>query len=282
RLAEKLVGVFRPEALGRLVRRKPGRERCDVALAFDDSLFNLAFRFSTHSKTEVQIQELPVSWLKSAPVYLPTRELLTLFPNFVSVYEGHYLEIEETWRDTCILLGIPLTRGVKEKRIQALLNPLEKAMGGTLELDRNGRFYLKTKGGRLEMPLVAEGHRKVAMLARLTATGTLLEQGFLFWDEPEANLNPRLLKAVVQSIWHLSAAGIQVFLATHSLFLLRELEILQSTQPASPLNPRFFGLHLTSEGVAVVAQGDTVDEIGDIAALDENLAQSDRFLATIP
>lgn len=41
----------------------------------------------------------------------------------------------------------------------------------------------------MEMPLVAEGLRKVAMLARLIATGTLLEQGYLFWDEPETNLN---------------------------------------------------------------------------------------------
>jgi hypothetical protein len=32
----------------------------------------------------------------------------------------------------------------------------------------------------------------------------------------------------------------------------------------------------------MVEQGDAVDEIGDIAALDENLAQSDGFLATIP
>lgn len=39
----------------------------------------------------------------------------------------------------------------------------------------------------MEMPLVAEGLRKVAMLARLIATGTLLEQGYLFWDEPETS-----------------------------------------------------------------------------------------------
>jgi predicted ATP-dependent endonuclease of OLD family len=277
RLAEKLVNVFRPESLGRLARRKQGRERCDIKLSFQNSQFDFAFSFATNSKTEVILEQVPEVWLDASSVYLPTRELLTIFPNFVSVYEGHYLEFEETWRDTCLLLGAPLQRGPKEKGIQKLLNPLELAMGGSIELDTNGRFYLKNASGRFEMPLVAEGQRKLAMLARLISTGVLVDKGALFWDEPEANLNPRLIKDVAQSIVNLSNGGIQVFLATHSLFLLREFEILISDKRNTSLNPRFFGLHFL-DGSVVVQQGDTIDEIGDIAALDENLAQSDRFL----
>jgi predicted ATPase len=114
-------------------------------------------------------------------------------------------------------------------------------------------------------------------LARLIATGVLLDKGALFWDEPEANLNPRLIREVAQSIVNLSSAGIQVFIATHSLFLLRELEILMTNKSNAGLNARFFGLHF-SDGSVMVKQGDAIDEIGDIAALDEDLAQSDRFL----
>jgi hypothetical protein len=40
--------------------------------------------------------------------------------------------------------------------------------------------------GTMEMPLVAEGLRKLAMVARLISTGTLLDKGYLFWDKPEA------------------------------------------------------------------------------------------------
>jgi energy-coupling factor transporter ATP-binding protein EcfA2 len=277
RLAQKLVNVFRPESLGRLARRKQGRERCDIELIFENHQFDFAFSFATNSKTEVLLERVPESWLDEASVYLPTRELLSIFPNFVSVYEGHYLEFEETWRDTCLLLGAPLQRGPKEKRIQELLAPLESAMGGSIILDKNGRFYLKNESGRFEMPLVAEGQRKLAMLARLIATGVLLDRGFLFWDEPEANLNPLLIRQVAQSIVTLSSAGIQVFLATHSLFLLRELEILLCDKQNAPFSSRFFGLHF-SDGNVVVGQGNTIDEIGDITALDEELAQSDRFL----
>ena len=277
RLAEKLVNVFRPESLGRLARRKQGRERCDIALRFDKRDLDIEFSFATNSKSEVALERTPKEWLKVAPAYLPTRELLTIFPNFVSVYEGHYLEFEETWRDTCLLLGKPLQRGPKEQRIRELMGPLEAAMDGTIELDKNGRFYLRNASGRMEMPLVAEGMRKLAMLARLIATGALLDKGCLFWDEPEANLNPRLIRQIARSIVTLSKSGIQIFMATHSLFLLREIEMLLANEEFADVQSRFFSLEKCSDGV-VVSQADSIEEIGEIASLDEELAQSDRYL----
>jgi len=278
RIADKLINVYRPESLGRLAKRKQGRERCDVSMVFEQSNWNIAFSFASNSKSEVSIEKLPDAWVDVSPAYLPTRELLTIFPNFISVYEGHYLEFEETWRDTCLLLGALLQRGAKEKRIKELLEPLEEAMKGSIELDKNGRFYLRNESGRMEMPLVAEGLRKLGMLSRLIATGALLDKGYLFWDEPEANLNPVLIKQVAKSILELCDSGIQVFIATHSLFLLRELEILLSDSRYKKVKARFFGLHDTDVGVKI-EQGVSVDDIGDISALDEQLAQSDRFLA---
>lgn len=278
RLADKLVNVFRPETLGRLARRKQGRERCDIQVDCLQPKLNIAFGFATNSKAEVGIETLPEKWFDAAPAYLPTRELLTIFPNFVSVYEGHYLEFEETWRDTCLLLGAPLKKGPTENRIRTLLEPLEAAMDGAIELDKNGRFYLKNASGRMEMPLVAEGLRKLGMLSRLIATGALLDKGCLFWDEPEANLNPRLIREVAKTIIDLSGRGIQVFIATHSLYLLRELDMQLAARPRHDDDARFFGLRRSDEGVQI-KQGASVDDIGDIAALDEELTQSDRFLA---
>ncbi|WP_437707425.1 ATP-binding protein [Sorangium sp. So ce448] len=277
RLADKLVSVFRPEALGRLARRKQGRERCDVRMTCTNEAWDISFGFSTQSKSDVSIDALPTEWVDAAPTYLPARELLTIYPGFMSVYENHYLEFEETWRDTCLLLGAPLKRGAKEKRVRELLAPLEEAMGGAIELDKNGRFYFRTGSGRMEMPVVAEGLRKLGMLARLIATGALLDKGCLFWDEPEANLNPRIIKKVAGSIVDLSLGGIQVFIATHSLFLLREIEMLLARKEGE-VDARFFGLHLSDAGVSV-QQGPSVDDMGAIAALDEELEQSDRFLS---
>ncbi len=277
KISDKIVGVFRPEALGRLARRVRGRSRCQISLKFFEAALNIDLSFSTASKAEVSIDHVPSAWVREAPAYIPTRELLTIYPNFLATYESRYLDIEETWRDTCILLGTPLQRGPKEARINQLLEPIEAAMQGKIVLDQNGRFYLRSDAGLMEMPLVAEGFRKLGMVARLIATGALADTGFLFWDEPESNLNPRLVKEVARTIYDLSRGGTQVFIATHSLFLLRELEIIFSTLPKRDRNCRFFGLHPGSNGSEII-QGEGIEDIGDIASLDEELEQSDRFL----
>ncbi len=274
-IARKLLGVFRPDELGRLARRLPGVQRCDVELKGDEPGVNVAFSLNTKSKAEVLLSDSPGAWLDKPPVFLPTRELMTIYPGFVSLYETTALPFEETWRDMCVLLGAPLARGPREQGIKALLEPLEVALGGKIVLEASGRFYLNRFGANTEMHLVAEGLRKLAMVARLIATGSLVDKGALFWDEPEANLNPKLIKEIARAIVRLSGSGIQVFVATHSLFLLRELYLLQAELA---VDARSFGLQLKDDEVHVRA-GVSMDEIGSIAALDEELQQSDRYLA---
>lgn len=274
-IARKLLGVFRPDELGRLAQRGVGVRRCEIDLRGDGPALNIELGFNTKSKTEVSLSKVPTAWLDQPPVFLPTRELLTIYPGFVSLYDTTTLPFEETWRDTCILLGAPLARGPRKPKIKELLEPLETALDGDIVLEPSGKFYLNRGGANTEMHLVAEGLRKLAMVARLVATGTLADKNYLFWDEPEANLNPKLVKDVARSIVHLSRGGIQVFIATHSLFLLRELYLLQEE---TALDTRCFGLRLVADGHVEIESGPTMDDIGSIAALDEELQQSDRYL----
>ena len=278
-VAEKLNAVFKPDQLGRLAHRgSGGRQRCDVSCGFAQAKTHLTFSFNTSSKSEVAIGRLQIAGVDALPIYLPTRELLTIYPGFVSLYETTHLSFDETWRDTCILLGAPLAKGPREKAIKKLLVPLEEAMGGAVELDNAGRFYLKSDQVRVEMHLVAEGLRKLATIARLIATGSLVDKGVLFWDEPESNLNPKLIKLVARTILNLCQGGIQVFIASHSLFLLRELDILLQTAEYTSIPSRFFGLQRNGKAI-LVHQGESVDDIGTIDALSEELSQSDRYLS---
>ena len=284
RIADKLVNVMRPEALGRLARRQRGRQRCEVALAFGGRGADVAFNFATQTKSEVVLDSVPANWLRQRAVFLPTRELLSIYPGFSALYDTHHLEFEETWRDTCQLLGAPTSRGRREEEARALLQPLEGLMGGLLLLDRNGRFYLKTQQGTMEMPLVAEGLRKLGMLARLVATGSFAGPASLFWDEPETNLNPKLIKGVAAALLTLAAQGVQVFVATHSLFLLRELDILRAGPDHGGASCRYFALsapgEMTSEadGGVRVEQGGSLEDVDPFVSLDENLEQADRYL----
>lgn len=280
--AEKLVGVFRPDALGRLAKRKQGRERCEVLVDMNDTALSCAFSFASQAKSEVQLDKVPSKVLGLAPAYIPTRELVTLCPWFGPLYDNYHLRFEESWRDTVSLLGTPSVKGPREKKAAAVLQPLEDAMGGKVVVDSGtGEFYLSIPGeGNMEMPLVAEGLRKLAMLARLISTGVLLDKGYLFWDEPETNMNPKLIKVLARSILTLCQQGIQVFIATHSLFLMRELEIILKEAPFRAIAPRYFALKAGEAGAAaVLEQSADLYDIQTLALLDEQLHQSDRFMA---
>ncbi|MBL8651450.1 MAG: AAA family ATPase [Sphingopyxis sp.] len=277
RIADELSGNLRPDTLGRLVKRQQGRNKSEISLRFDDKNLDIDFSFATQSRSQVDITLMPTLHLRKTPVFIPTRELITLSPWFVSLYDSYNVPFEKTWRDTVSLLGAPSLRGPREAKVKDFLSPIEDAMGGTVEVDGHGRFFLKVNGGRMEAPLVAEGLRKFAMLARLISTGVLLEQGYLFWDEPETNLNPKLIKVLAKVIVDLSDQGIQVFVATHSTFLLREIAILTDGRKAK--NSRYFGLVASgNDDVSTLEQGDSVEEIGTLVLLDEELAQSDRYM----
>lgn len=277
RIADELVGNMRPDSLGRLVKRQQGRNRSEISLQFSDKNLNIDFGFATNSRSQVEITKMPTAHLNKTPVFIPTRELITLCPWFVSLYDSYSVPFEKTWRDTVSLLGAPSLRGPREAKVKDFLLPIEDAMGGNVEVDANGRFFLKVNGGRMEAALVAEGLRKFAMLARLISTGVLLEQGYLFWDEPETNLNPKLIKVLARVIVGLADQGIQVFVATHSTFLLREIAIL--TDGRKKKNSRYFGLVASGDDhVSTLEQGDSVEEIRTLVLLDEELAQSDRYL----
>lgn len=273
--ADKLMGVFRPDAMGRLASRKQGRARCEVALSFDDKKLDTRCSFATNAKSEVQIEKLPKVWDKRRTLFLPTRELMTIFPGFVSLYDSHYVPFEETWRDTCMHLGMSPLKGRRSEAIGELIEPLEEAIGGRVIMEKSGHFYLQIPGsGKMEMYLVAEGLRKLAMLAQLVSNGTLQEQGYLFWDEPESNLNPRLIRLVAYVIHKLATNRVQIFIATHSYFLIKELDLLHRK---NPIKQKLFSISIEAEGIDIES-GDQLTELNNILALDEELAQYDRDL----
>lgn len=273
--ADKLKNVFRPDDLGRLVKRKQGRQKCEIGLRMDEDSRNCAFAFATQAKSSVQVDTVPQAPPQQALAYIPTRELVTLCPWFTDLYHNYHVPFEETWYDTVSLLGSPTVKGPREKVVAQLLQPLEAAMGGSVAVDTvSGRFYLNMPGeGKMEMPVVAEGIRKLAMLARLISTGMLLDKGYLFWDEPESNLNPKLIKVVAVCILHLCQQGIQVFVATHSYFLLKELEILSRQMNVVQ---RYLGLSRADDGAVQLEQTDRLNTLHTLVALDEELAQYDR------
>lgn len=69
----------------------------------------------------------------------------------------------------------------------------------------------------------------------------------LFWDEPEANINPELIPILVELMLKLERKGVQLFIATHNYNLAKYLEIKRTSKE----QVIFHHLHQTEKGVQV-------------------------------
>jgi len=282
-LTNKLLNVFLPDTLSRLRRHvgpgKPGTAKVEIAFQSADK----GFSFEIPAKAErVSVTGAPANRPANptgGPAYLPPREVVSLVPAFVSDYERTSIRFEETYYDLAKLLLARPRRGPRNPGATALLAPLETAMGGHLESDELGRLYLRfDDGGKIEAPLVSEGYRKLATLAYLIQNGSLALHGSLFWDEPEANLNPRLMGALADTLVQLAADGVQIFIATHSLFMMREiaLRLDRGRARGQSVPVRYFSFSRDGTGVTVET-ADDIEGLGMIASLDAALKQDDAL-----
>ena len=276
-LSAKLVGVFNPKnrRVGRLVRRRQGNNACSVAVNMDNVRNSIRFGFSTRS-TKVSIATRPDAWHDATPVFLAAHEPLTLPKEFLWLYEQYATEFDETWYDTRKLLGAPKMHGRQGIDVEALSKPLKDTLGGKVVYDRDDEhFYLHRSDGVLEMSLVAEGLRKVGTLWYMITAGHLANTNCLFWDEPESNLNPQIILTMAKIASSISRSKTQVFMATHNLLLIKELELIQRKHAGRHL--RYFALARGDDGVDI-RQADSIYDIEPLVALDVANEQSQRFV----
>lgn len=272
RLKEKLAMVFRPADLqtNRLVHRRPGRGTAKVHLVTDCGEF--AFRLTTSSNLHVDLRRLKQT---EAPIFIPSREALAMYTGFIQAYKNRELSFDETYYDICVALSGALTRGARLGRASELAAPLEGILGGKVRLT-NDRFHVGSGDGFIEAHLLAEGFRKIASIVHLINNGSLMERGILFWDEPEANLNPKLTTQVCTALRQLAASGVQVFLATHDYLLSQELSLAVEYGTEPNVQTRFFALSRTGEEKVDIESGDVLSDLTDNAILEEFAAHYER------
>lgn len=211
-------------------------------------------------------------------LFIPSKEMVSLFKGLIGLFETYRdFPLDDTYRDLAVAMSTLEPRN-PSPLLQDVTARIQKLLGGTLKLENDDLVFVREDESTLVSQLLAEGHRKLAMLVYLLRNGLIERGSTLFWDEPEANLNPSAVKLLAEALHMLSGRGVQIILATHSLFLLREFEILQlDKKTAVAPAPRYFGLGL-QRGAVVVTQGDDIAEIEPLVSLDESIKQSDRFL----
>ncbi|NPZ39928.1 AAA family ATPase, partial [Pseudomonas aeruginosa] len=93
--------------------------------------------------------------------------------------------------------------------------------------------------------------------------------GPLLWDEPESNLNPKLMRDLVLALLELARNGQQVILATHDYVLLKWFDLLMDKGKGDQV--RFHVLSREAESGQVRR-----DSMDDYRAIEPN-AIADTF-----
>jgi len=273
--------LFRPERIGRLVRW--GADNAEITAQYSNpSLASVKLRFAAAAqmpvvigKQPVEVEEfLPIEYELFVPVFIPAKEVLTLSWMLPAV-DQLKLPIDSSY-----LQLLNQLRGIDRQQPAApsAISAISEILGGEMKQEGDKYYLVKADGQRIESDMVAEGLRKFGILQRLLNNGNLTPKNTLFWDEPEANLNPALLQKLAAVLAKLARQGFQIILATHSLFLLKELHILSRQKTAEKLPVRYFGLNSGEDGATAVTTVDSFDELPDIVALDVQLEQNELFL----
>ncbi len=214
--------VIKSSGLGRLIRRGEHREPARILMTVNGSLVDYTIVMNTGATSA---PGLPYFELEKPPVFIPSKEILSNAPDLLGLFETREIEtFEEIYSD---IISKAYRRGlvdIENKAFYPILERIVKVTGGKVKR-KNNKFYLEDEWGYLEFNLVAEGFSKLGLLWVLINNGSIEPGCTLFWDEPETNLNPSLLRLVVGILLELQRHDVQIFVATHNYVLLKEFDL---------------------------------------------------------
>ena len=252
-------------------------ESAIISVESDSANLNFELRPASldadNKQASIAMTSPPIPGEAEQPVFIPAKEILTLSwmlpgsEQLVAPIEKSYLDLLAQLR------RLPL----RQPGSESVMSELTDSLNGTLQ-EENDRYYLlSSTGRRTGIGLIAEGLRKFGTLQKLLANGSLTKQTTLYWDEPESNLNPSLLRQLAAILAELARQGFQIILATHSMSLLKEFHILSRQKEKGELPIRYFGLNARPGHATTVVVQDNFEYLPDVVALDVELEQADKL-----
>lgn len=257
-LINKLIGIFRPskDKLG-VLNHRGSKSNSDLESSFSSGQ-NLVASFSSRS-SRIKLKVKYPSVSAEGGVFIPTKEVISFLDGF-SNQESDRLTLarlfDMTYFDLVEKLLLPVDE-VEEKAIWAF-EKITNYIGGKFEIDppkihfkigeykaykekSEKNYFVATSEDAFSATMTAEGFRKVGVLQALLGNNALGsgKNGPLFWDEPEANMNPKLMRMMVEVLLELSRSNQQIIVATHDYVLLKWFDLLKGKDD----HVRFHVLH---------------------------------------
>lgn len=234
--SHKLVSTMLPDdyKISRLITRKQGNRSGSIRITAGESENgqDRILTASFHGKTKKWDAEVSGEdgWEQSfagvSSIFIPAKEILSHSYNLNAACELDNVRFDDTYLDILNAAKVDISVGKNNTAKDAMLKAIEKMTHGTVIYDaKRDAFYLKNGNSKQEFNLIAEGIRKMALLWQLVKNGTLEKGSILFWDEPEANINPTYIPIIIEVLLELQRRGVQVFVSTHDYMIANYFEV---------------------------------------------------------
>jgi AAA15 family ATPase/GTPase len=233
-LSDKLLDTFMPRknGLGDLVQ-KGSKEKLDVNITIvgNNGKYKQPIYFSFGDRTEKSITTCiehvePLTNSSINALFVPAKEVLTAFTDIRNIRENFYgVGFDDTYLDLIKALSLETTKGRVATELSQVNKSLEDLFEGKIEQtgQKEQPFIFKKGNQQFAMQQTAEGIKKIGILTTLITNRQLGKGTILFMDEPETALHPDAIRQMVEMLVAMSKAGVQIFLASHSYFVIKQL-----------------------------------------------------------
>ncbi len=236
-LAEKLHDTFMPRknGLGDLVQ-KGANEKLEVEIQINiqNPKYDQPINFSFSERTESSITQGIENGVKPLPddsmnvLFIPAKEVLTAFNDIRSMRESYFGRgFDDTYLDLIKALSIETSKGHMSNELSQVNKTLEDLFEGKIEQtgQQDQPFIFKKGKQQFAMQQTAEGIKKIGILTTLINNRQIKKGTILFMDEPETALHPNAVRQLVEMLTRMSKAGVQIFIASHSYFVIKQMAL---------------------------------------------------------
>ncbi len=227
-LDEKLYWTFQLEKLGDLVRKGADNNRMRFDAKIDEQ--QLFYMFSSSAVKGVGECSEFLNQRTGSTVFIPAKEVLTIEKVIRKSRElDREFGFDDTFLDLIHYLDKPTRKG-GGKYVTEARKDLKSFLGGEMLNDSKKGWYFKKGNAQFDIQITAEGVKKIAILDRLIGNKVINKDTVLIIDEPEAHLHPSAIIFFMDILKNLSKQGVQIFLSTHSYFVIKKLALISQDE----------------------------------------------------
>ncbi|MGB4811733.1 MAG: AAA family ATPase [Methylophilaceae bacterium] len=232
-LADKLYWIFQAEKLGDLVTKGTGN-RLKVSVSMSDNT-SLAYEFGPDTTKKIVPIHNNLNNRTFNSIFLPPKEVLTLEKVILkSALQDRAFGFDATYSDLALALRNPTQRGRNYDAFTRSRQLLEAMFEGRVEFDAQAdKWVYKQGSSKFSIMTTAEGVKKIAILDTLLGNRYLTPESILFIDEPESALHPTAIVKFMEILELLAKTGIQIFIATHSYYVIKKLFLIAQKEKQS-------------------------------------------------